>query len=200
MNTEQKKNFKEAIRCLYQKGIELNEKNVDKKIRETETFVRFVPIDGKASEEQVKRIYEVLPKEMKNLSVEEAVHIGNLMDAQKSAADIFVDYNYKPNKLPDAEVNWAYKLIEYEPTIIKICPKTMRPFFTVNNNKWDEKAEKAFSVPVEKMMKGQKYYEGFIEKHKKIPTKDEIILFYYNRYVMAEKCNTLPYLTDRWVE
>ena len=50
------------------------------------------------------------------------------------------------------------------------------------------------------MLKGQKYYEGFIEKHKKIPTKDEVILFYYNRYVLADKCNTLPYLTDRWVE
>ncbi len=59
------------------------------------------------------------------------------MDAQKSAADIFVDYHYKPNKLPDAEVCWAYKLKEYEPSIIKICPKTLRPYFTVNNQKWD---------------------------------------------------------------
>lgn len=32
------------------------------------------------------------------------------MDAQKSAADIFIDYNFKPIELPDFEVNWAYKL------------------------------------------------------------------------------------------
>lgn len=81
---------------MYQKGVEINEKNVDKKILETETLVRFVPIDGKASEEQVKQIFSLLPKEMKNLTVEEAVHIGSMMDAQKSAADIFVDFNYKP--------------------------------------------------------------------------------------------------------
>ena len=48
------------------------------------------------------------------------------------------------------------------------------------------------------MIKGQKYYQGFIEKHKKFPTKDEIILFYYNRYVVANKYNTLPYLTEKW--
>lgn len=76
----------------------------------------------------------------------------------------------------------------------------MRPYFTIGNEKWDSKAEKSFSVPVEKMIKGQKYYEGFIEKHKKFPTKDELILFYYNRYVMADKCKTLPYLIDRWSE
>lgn len=30
------------------------------------------------------------------------------MDAQKSAADIFIDYNFKPNPLPKAEINWDF--------------------------------------------------------------------------------------------
>ena len=157
-----------------------------------------MPIDGVASEEQIKRIYELLPKEMRKLSIEEAVHVGNLMDAQKSAADIFIDYNFKPDKLPQAGINWVYKLTEYEPTKIKICPKTMRPFYRINNKKWEVSAEEIFSVPVKNMMKGMKYYQNFLAKHKKIPTKDELITFYYNRYVVANKTNTLPYLTERW--
>ena len=79
----------------------------------------------------------VLPKDIRNLSLEEAVHIGNLMDAQKSAADIFIDYNFVPNKLPEAEVNWAYKLTEYEYVKIPICPKTMRPYMKSNELEWN---------------------------------------------------------------
>lgn len=45
------------------------------------------------------------------------------------------------------------------------------------------------------LFKGCKYIEEFIIKHKKLPTKDEIAVFYYNRYVEAKKYNTLPYLT-----
>lgn len=35
------------------------------------------------------------------------------MDAQKSAADIFVDFDYKIVPLPKSEVNWAYGLVKY---------------------------------------------------------------------------------------
>jgi hypothetical protein len=38
------------------------------------------------------------------------VHIGQLIDAQKNASDFFLDYNFKPNPLPKAEINWQYKL------------------------------------------------------------------------------------------
>lgn len=31
-----------------------------------------------------------------------------------------------------------------------------------------------------------------------MPTLDELILFYYNRYVQANKKNTLPFLTEKW--
>ena len=187
LKTDEKNNFKEAVRCLYQKGIEVHKENIDPKILETEKFVKFVPIDGPASEEQIKRIYEMLPKEMRKLSIEEAVHVGSLMDAQKSAADIFIDYNFKPNKLPEHVVNWAYKLNEFKPVKIKVCPKTMRPYYKIGTKLWEEKAEETFSVPVKKMMSGMKYYRNFLIKHEKIPTKDELLIFYYNRYVMANK-------------
>lgn len=33
-----------------------------------------------------------------------------------------------------------------------------------------------------------------------MPTKDELILFYYNRYVVTKKKGTLPFLTEQWAE
>ena len=200
LSTSDKKNFKEAIRCLYQKGVEINKENIRKEILDLETFVRFIPIDGKASEAQINKIMSILPKEIRNLSVEEAVHIGNLMDAQKSASDIFIDYNFVANKLPEAAVDWAYKLTEYEKVRIPICPRTMRPYMNSHEERWDEHAEKCFSIPVDQMIKGQRYFEQFVIKYEKLPTKDELILFYYNRYVVAGKKTTLPYKIEQWSE
>ena len=48
------------------------------------------------------------------------------------------------------------------------------------------------------MFKGCKYLEEFILKYKKKPTKDELAIFYYNRYVEGDKKNTLPFQTEKW--
>lgn len=37
-------------------------------------------------------------------------------------------------------------------------------------------------------------------KHKKLPNWDELVTFYYNRYIEAGKNNTLPYLTEQWAK
>lgn len=50
----------------------------------------------------MKMIVEKLPKNLKELSIEEMVHVGNLMDAQKSAADLPIDFNFKADKLPES--------------------------------------------------------------------------------------------------
>jgi hypothetical protein len=50
------------------------------------------------------------------------------------------------------------------------------------------------------LFKGRKYFEAFLRKYKRMPTKDELILFYYNRYVVKNKKSTLPYLTEVWTE
>lgn len=35
-------------------------------------------------------------------------------------------------------------------------------------------------------------------KYKKLPNKDELLIFYYNRYVVSKKKTTLPKLTQHW--
>lgn len=108
LNTAQKKSFKEAIRCLYQNSIEINEANIRQEISNLETVIKFVPIDGEATKEQIDRVLACLPKELQKLPIDEIVHIGELIDAQKSAADIFIDYNFKPSPLPKALITWEY--------------------------------------------------------------------------------------------
>lgn len=33
-----------------------------------------------------------------------------------------------------------------------------------------------------------------------MPTYDELVLFFYNRYIVAGKAHTLPYLTEQWTK
>lgn len=36
------------------------------------------------------------------------MHFGKLMDAQKSASDVFIDYNFKAADIPVGKINWPY--------------------------------------------------------------------------------------------
>lgn len=31
-----------------------------------------------------------------------------------------------------------------------------------------------------------------------MPNRDELIIFYYNRYILSDKVKTLPFLTEIW--
>lgn len=110
LNASQKVSFKEAIRGLYQNSIQINPKSIGKDFLKIETSIHFVPIDGDASKENIEKIIKLLPKAMRNLPIDEIVHIGGLIDAQKLASDIFIDFNFKADPLPKSTVNWDYGL------------------------------------------------------------------------------------------
>jgi hypothetical protein len=57
-----------------------------------------------------------------------------------------------------------------------------------------------FKVEEGELFKGCKYIDEFILKHKKKPTRSEIAVFYYNRYVESAKKATLPFQTQLWIE
>lgn len=109
-----------------------------------------------------------------------------------------MDYNLKVNPLPKAEINWCYGL-EHYPTVVNICPKTLRPYYNVEGGTWVDSAKKSFKVDdINKLFKGCKYIEQYIIKYKKKPVANELILFYYNRYVEAGSYKTLPYQAEAW--
>ncbi len=146
---------------MYQNATEIHVHNVDAAVSALETTVKFVPIDGDASKEQIEKIIHLLPKDLQKLPLEEIIHIGGLIDAQKLASDFFLDYNFKPNPIPKAAVNWAYGLKdikEFDDSEVKICPKTFRPLSTYGNKSWEEYVENKFHIPVDKMMKARKYF------------------------------------------
>jgi hypothetical protein len=112
MSTKEKKDFKALLHGLHQNGVFIDNANISKKIKDTEVCVQFVPIDGSASENQIIKIRERLPKICSNLNNEELYYISTLIDAQKSASDIILDYNLKISELPKGEINWCYGLSE----------------------------------------------------------------------------------------
>lgn len=87
-------------------------------------------------------------------------------------------------------MNWKYGMEDFEHP--KICPKTLRPF---------HKEKKENSIQEENLsLKEYKYFEAFVFKYEKLPTVDELILFYYNRIVESGKCKTLPYMVAKWAK
>ena len=81
-----------------------------------------------------------------------------------------------------------------------VNPRTFRPQYLIDEDIWEVHAESKFKIPLSKMFSGFKYYQFFLRKHLKIPTKEELMIFYYNRYVIGGKKDTLPYLIERWTE
>ena len=110
LNNSQKKTFKNIFKGLYQKGIFVDVTKVSPKFKEVEICTEFVPIDGPADEAQIKQVRERLPKYTLEMSNEDLYYISTLLDAQKSASDIYLDYNLVAPPLPQAEVNWCYGL------------------------------------------------------------------------------------------
>lgn len=100
LTNDQKKNLKESNRCLYQNSIEINPANIHQDVRKTETCVRFIPIDGPANEKNAQTIMGLMSKDLKELCIEEQYHIITMLDAQKSGADLFLDYHFKAAPLP----------------------------------------------------------------------------------------------------
>lgn len=98
-----------------------------------------------------------------------------MVDANKSASDIFLDYNVEIPPLPASQTNWVYGLNQFERIDVAICPATFRPFYHPNEDKydWEDSAEKAFGIRVyrnqAKIFNGNRYFESFILKYRRQP-------------------------------
>jgi hypothetical protein len=65
---------------------------------------------------------------------------------------------------------------------------------------WEEVVEELWHIPAHKLFKGRKYFEEFLRKYKNFPKQDELLTFYYNRYICAGKKKTLPFHTADWAK
>jgi hypothetical protein len=135
LTTNEKKEFKAWCKGFYQRGFFIDSAKVSEKFKELEVCPSFIPIDGEPEPEQINVIKSKFPNYTQELSTEEIYYISNLLDAQKSASDIFLDYNLKVPPLPKAEINWCYKLNKDE-SKVQFNSKTLRPFYTVEGRNW----------------------------------------------------------------
>ena len=182
-NQHQKKNIKNMFRGLYQKVLFVDTSKLQKKFKENEVCTEFIPVDGAADKEQIQAIQSTMPAFCRNMKAEDLYYISTLLDDTKQIHEIQIDYSVNLPVIPEHEINWKYQLENFDHTI-KICPKTFRPLSVDNNKSWEKSAKELFGFSGHKeLFKGCKYLEEFIMKYKKRPTKDELAIFYYNRYV-----------------
>lgn len=122
-----------------------------------------------------------------------------MLDASKSASDIFLDYNIKVPPMPKPEVNWCYGVSNEDESDVNFSRRTLRPYYQIKYETWEDCAKRVFKVnDVSKLFAGCKFMLNFIEKYESRPTYLELILFYYNRYVEGGKKSTLPFLVEKW--
>jgi len=194
--TNEKKEFKTWCKGFYQRGFFIDPSNVSEKFKELEVCPEFIPIDGEPLPQQSHKIKSKFPNYCQELPDEELYYISTLLDAQKSASDIFLDYNLKVPPLPKAAIDWCYKLDPIEDGLVHFNRKTLRPFYTVNGRVWEDIAKECYKVNnVAVLFSGCKVMINYILKYEKKPELIEMIIFYYNRYVESGKRTTLPYLT-----
>lgn len=168
--TQQKKGFQAWCTGFYQRGFFINPEQASEKVRELEVCPEFIPVDGPAAPGQLKKIVSQFPAYFQELPPEELYYITTLLDAQKSASDIFLDYNLKVPPLPSPAINWIYGVEEVDPSGVEFNPKTLRPYYTVKGRVWEEVALECFKVKSTKdLFSGCKMLINFVEKYQKKP-------------------------------
>ena len=186
MSLRQRKCFKTLFRGLYQKGFLISVSKVDQKVREGEICSEFIPVDGKADELQIQAVKSRLPSFCKDMTCQDLIFISSLIDYSKQVSEIVLPYTLQVPELPKAEVNWNYGIKEFTQTI-EIDSETLRPM--------QPGGRSLFGIDEKDLFKGCKYFGEFVLKYKKRPNREELAVFYYNRYVEAGKRSTLPFLT-----
>lgn len=134
MDTPGKKSWKAKMDCLYQKGVKVNRQKItNEKFIQLETVVDYIPVDGEAEKDQIIDVVKSLPKNLQEVPVEELYYLSTKADAQKSASDIFLDFEIMIPELPKAQVNWKYGIKKMEHFSITVCPKTFRPLYRIGD-------------------------------------------------------------------
>ncbi|CAL6113701.1 Conserved_hypothetical protein [Hexamita inflata] len=176
------------VKALSQKAEVINHENIRDEIKEKEYPVHLVLLDGAASEEQNTEVLKKLPYAARSLSVKEITGLFAMVNPQKSASDIKLDYNWVAPELVPVQAQWTVSTYTTEEQLrisslrVPICAKTARPFAIVNNDAWQVAAEKCFG-PLDGVIHTTRWFGQFIAKYKFYPTQEEFLVYLWNRVV-----------------
>jgi hypothetical protein len=160
----------------------------------------FLPIDGEINEDVRQKCVKKLPKicriAIKNnlISMDELAYVMTFIDTNKNLSDIEVEKLVQIKEIPKCKTydNWK-NYDTYEIEEVKICPKTMRPYYHVQKETWKDCLSKKLDI-FKSYMSLNTDYGRFVSNYLKYPTLDELTLYAYRKYAFNSKVyNTLPF-------
>jgi len=189
--------FRMCVRALYQNCAILDTEKHAGVINRSDYCkfpVRFVPLDGGASDAQKEAVLAECFADLASLGAEEIVYIASLVSPNSAADTITLPGPEAavgvPGVPPAASVCWP----EYglETTAIKadipICPATMRPYYyipPVCEKTWKDALLAAYGTPSTACISANAAYIRFVERFGRFPANaDELLVFIYYFYVV----------------
>lgn len=163
----------------------------------------FIPLDGVPKREVSSAAFEFLCSQggasLREVSWEELVYLADKVHPNKSAVDIDIPVTLTVPPLPPPKEAWTH-MRGHKAVSTPICPLTCRPYYNVKSivdgqevtEVWTQAADRAYGgAPY---LSANKMYATLVEKLKRYPLPEELILAEYRYYVEEKKMQALPEL------
>ena len=160
----------------------------------------FIPVDGDINDEIRKKCLEKFPKICKNfvnnniISFDELAFIIKFVNTQKSLSDIEIEKLVNVKEIPKCVKfeNWKNYDEKEDLVEVKICPKTMRPYYHIQDETWKDCLSKILDIS-KPYLSLNSDYGRFVSQYLKYPSLEEFILYTYRKYSFNSKIySTLP--------
>lgn len=171
-------------------------------VRGREHLPALIPLDGPPTAAGCAAVLAALPAFYAGLSDLELVALGALVGPDKAAGDIPLPVGWRPGAVIGGcgAVGWGYGLGPLPKKLVRICPATCRPYYTLEDGRvWSAAAESVYGIPVGAMMSLDKKFGDFVCRYGAYPTREELLVFIYNRYVVCGRRRTLPAALEQLV-
>lgn len=116
------------------------------------------------------------------------------INTQKSLSDIEMEKLVQIKNVPKCQTydNWKNYDGNEDLVEVKICPKTMRPYYYIQEKTWKDCLSKTVDIS-KPYLSLNSDYGRFVSKYLKYPTLDEFTLYAYRKYAYNSKVyKTLP--------
>jgi hypothetical protein len=184
----------EAVIALTQAAIEIDPSSVGQAVCDRESRVpRWIPIDGKATDAQRAAVRATLPPACRDLSIPEITSLAALVDPSKSLGDIELPFYGAPPVAIASIVGWRLYGLEPVPSSpVRICAATCRPYYQVTPLATWKDASMSLYGDVSQQHSTNEQYGRFVQKYTAYPTRDEFLVYLYNRDIAHGAHKTLP--------
>jgi len=187
--------FRMCIRALYQKCAILDTKKHAPMINGSDYCkfpVRFVPLDGGASDAQKETVLNECFADLASLGAKDIVYIAALVSPISAADTITLPWPNEevPLAVPTPAICWPEYGLDTSTvkSDIPICPATMRPYYYIPpdfEKTWMDAALATYGTSSAKCISVNATYVRFVERFGRYPANaDELLVFIYYFYVV----------------